>query len=224
MKLALIGKNISHSRSPEIYKNLLGEKLSSYILLDYKMEKDIPTAQNLFLKFDGISITSPYKKHFLTEVHLVDCSRNIAGINCLRKKNNFIEGTNTDFLAIKEIILKLKSENTFQQMAILGDGVMSRVTELAFQELNLSYQIYSRRLTKFFDQLIFSDTLIINTCSRDYVFKGEIGKNVTFWDYNYDFFPHISLLTPLCKKYIDDHSLLHLQAKYALAFWSEGKL
>lgn len=222
MKLALIGKNISHSRSPEVYKKILGDELSEYKLLDFENPTQIPSTKELFSVFDGISITSPYKKHFLPVVTLVDCPPNISGINVLRLANNRIEGTNTDFLAIKSFLLESKGLLQGKEIVILGDGVMSQITELALSELNLSYKIYSRKKTKEFNQLSFKDAFVINSCSRDYVFQGKIGENVIFWDYNYNFLPHQNTLPLKCAQYIDGYSLLFSQAKYAVQFWSKS--
>ncbi len=60
-KLALIGKNISHSKSPEIYNKLLNNQVE-YTLLDCDTVDAIPSLDELMKKFDGVSITSPYKE------------------------------------------------------------------------------------------------------------------------------------------------------------------
>jgi shikimate dehydrogenase len=219
MKLALIGKNIAHSRSPEVYKKILGEKFVSCELLDYQDEKNIPKLTELFKYIDGVSVTSPYKKHFLSQVELVSCPPIISGINCIRFFKNKAEGTNTDFLAIKEIITSLKWQLADKEIVILGDGVMSKITELALFELNFPYKIYARKITKDFNQLIFKNALVINTCSRDYVFNGKIENKVIFWDYNYNFLPHQNTLPRICEQYIDGFSLLELQAMYAVKFF-----
>jgi len=66
-KFALVGKDISHSRSPEMYRKLISSDVK-YDLLDYQSDLDIPTAVELLSKYDGINITSPYKKNFLNQV------------------------------------------------------------------------------------------------------------------------------------------------------------
>jgi shikimate dehydrogenase len=221
MKLALIGKHISHSHSPLVYKKLLGEALSSYELLDYDLEERIPLARDLLTVFDGISVTSPYKKHFLPEVELVDCPADLVGINCLRFLNNRIEATNTDFLAIEALLSGPSNIIADKEVIILGDGVMSQITQLVCRKLNIIYKLYSRRTTQNFYQLSFGNCFVINTCSRDYEFRGEVLTGVIFWDYNYNFIPHQKTLAKKCEQYIDGSSLLELQAKYAIKFWSK---
>jgi shikimate dehydrogenase len=223
MRLALIGKNISHTRSPEIYSRLLGDQLLSFDLLDYEDTSCLPLAAELFLGLDGVSITSPYKQHFMAQVSLVNCPDGIQGVNCLRLLNKKIEATNTDYLGIKELLLEIYLKNPTYSVVILGSGVMAQITELILGEFKIPYTHYSRKNNNNFYQLSFNNSLVINTCSRDYVFKGEIGNNVTFWDYNYNFLPHQNTLPLLCENYIDGFSLLEIQAKYALAFWNNAK-
>ena len=165
MKLALVGKDISHSKSPEIYKKILGEKLQSYQLLDYPNGSLIPNLKELFQHYDGISITSPYKAHFLSQVKLVGCPLDILGINVIRFRNNIFEGSNTDFIAIKALLKDLIEEIANKQIIILGDGVMSQITELALRELKVSYKVFSRKLTKNFTQLTFKNsfTILLNS-------------------------------------------------------------
>ena len=52
-KLALIGKNIAHSKSPEVYKTLLDNNVE-YTLLDFISENEIPKLSELLKTFDGI--------------------------------------------------------------------------------------------------------------------------------------------------------------------------
>ena len=51
-KLALIGKNISHSKSPEIYNKLLNNQVE-YHLLDYPSINEIPEMDFFSKNFDG---------------------------------------------------------------------------------------------------------------------------------------------------------------------------
>lgn len=221
MKLALIGKNISHSLSPEVYKKLLGDKLTHYDLLDYQEVVEIPQAADLLSKWDGISITSPYKKHFLSQSSLVGCPLSIAGINCLRMRNGLVEATNTDYLALKILLKEYENEFNKKKIIILGDGVMSKITEIILQKLGLVYEIYSRKLTSNFSDLVFQNCFIINACSREFEFNSKVLENVIFWDFNYNLIAHQTTLPFICEKYISGYSLLETQAKCAIEFWNE---
>lgn len=228
-RLALVGCNISHSRSPEIYRNLISPDIV-YDLLDFKKEKEIPSLEELFKNYDGINITSPYKKHFLKEVNLSLVAKKTGSINCLKKINNEVYGENTDYFAIRDILLNLIKEKGPLEIGILGDGVMSQVLSEVLKELGSDFLLFSRKKTKDFSQLnlkkYFSENLrqllIINTCAREYIFSGELPSKAIFWDFNYDL-PTLHLKNLMQNEYVDGRDLLLRQASYALTFWSDSK-
>lgn len=229
-KYALIGKDISHSRSPEMYRKLISPNVH-YDLLDYKNENDIPKAEVLLSTYAGINITSPYKKHFLEQVELTDSAKELGAINCLKKGQDKIWGENTDYLAIVDILKDLKNRFSDLDVVILGDGVMSVVAQHALKNLEVSHRIFSRKLTKDFAQLNLEDCfldqskrpLVINTCAREFVFTGKITKEALFWDFNYNFLPHSSQIPSKVHLYMDGLEMLERQAFYAVAFWSDRK-
>ncbi len=226
-KFALVGRDISHSRSPEIYRKLISPSVE-YDLLDYKNPSDIPSAESLLNLYDGINITSPYKKHFLSEIELTKNAKEIGAVNCLKKESDKIIGENTDYLAIVDILKELVEEHQSLAIVILGDGVMSRVVQVALKNLNLDSQILSRKITQDFSHLNLSKfllgkkgiPLVINTCAREYVFAGELPENSLFWDFNYNFPQHSQYFFHKVKKYFDGLDMLERQAFYAVAFWS----
>lgn len=220
-RYALVGKNISHSQSPQIYRKLIHEQIK-YDLLDYPSEHEIPSAQDLFKIYDGINITSPYKKHFLNQVELSGPAKLIGAINCMKKLDGKILAENTDFPAVIELLKRFLDMNNYE-VVILGDGVMAKLTSLALQQLNKKFKQYSRKTAENFEQLNLLDQdrqLIINTCSREYIFQGKITPNSIFWDYNYNNPKQELALKDKIHNYVDGLELLHLQAQYAVAFWS----
>lgn len=230
IKLALIGKNIQHSKSPEIYRKLLGGSVH-YDLLDYENPSLIPTALELLQIYDGVSITSPYKKHFLDQVILTNQARELGAINCLRKDSQGLSGENTDFIAIMEILGRLVKRYQNLNAVILGDGVMSKIVSRALEKNKIEYKVFSRKITDDLDQLNIAQVLseqfqniaqgiVINTCSRNFIFKGELKKETLFWDFNYNFNPHMQSIPSKSKSYFDGMEMLELQALHALAFWS----
>ena len=83
-KFALVGRDIAHSKSPEMYRKLISPSVI-YDLLDFQSSSEIPSAQALLNISDGINITSPYKKHFLGEIELTKTAAQIGAVNCLKK-------------------------------------------------------------------------------------------------------------------------------------------
>lgn len=216
LKLGLVGKNISHSKSKNMYESILNERVD-YYLFDYSEEVDIPCLNEIFNKVSGLSITSPYKTHFLKNVVMEKSIEHLQAINCISKRSGKFFATNTDYLAVRSII---KKEYSSKNIILLGDGVMAKVTLAAIKELGLSVKQYSRRedgdLNKV--DLMGPDSLVINACGRSFEFNNKLGSDSIFWDYNYSFNPHEQYFKG-DSRYIDGLSLLHLQAKYALEFW-----
>ena len=223
MKLALFGKNISHSRSQEMYETIFQKKIA-YDLLDYKSESDIPKDMVSFLEennYYGVSITSPYKKYFAKICSHYPAGKNFVGINCLKVVDGKLIGTNTDYLALKLLLDKFSC--SFKSYIILGNGIMSQVIEMIFLEKELKYQIFSRKKNGDISTLDLSNNsngLIINCCSREFEFKGKISESTIFWDMNYSHKHHQSYFEKNEGQYLDGSSLLFEQAKYATEFWS----
>ncbi len=216
--LALVGKNIKHSQSQNIYERLLNKSIS-YDLLDYASESEIASADELLKKYDGFSITAPYKTHFLSESE-VTCDYKKA-VNTVYKKESNIYSTNTDLLGCEEILLKLKASN----ILVLGDGAMAKMIEFLGTKLGISVKLISRKneLLDKLDQFVKDlpqNSLVINSCSRSYDFKFKTNSHLIVWDLNYNadsasWFSQFSNI-----QYFDGIGLLELQAKYALKHWN----
>lgn len=227
-KFGLVGKDISHSKSPEMYRKLISQSVH-YDLLDYKSEDEIPLASDLLDIYDGINITSPYKKHFLGQVELTPIASELGAINCLKKENGRIIGENTDYLAIIDTLKHLQKVYGEIEVIILGDGVMAKVAMLALKNLGIVFKVLSRKKTKVFNQLNLIEyfdhssalPVVINSCSREFIFNGIIPDRALFWDFNYDFDQHSTSIPGKVYKYVDGLAMLERQAFYAVAFWSK---
>lgn len=216
LKLGLIGKNINHSKSPEIYQELLDEK-HSYEVLDYSDETLIPSLDELSQNFSGLNITSPYKKYFWDKVTLNRAPKGLKCINCL-KFSDKIEGLNTDYLALKDLILEKHFKT--KKFLILGDGNMAHVLKEICHEMEIHYQQTSRKLHENFPMIeTDSNTLVVNTCAREYIYNGRAVKDQVFWDLNYNHPGNLERCQELGFDYLDGMTLLKKQAEYALDFW-----
>ncbi len=222
IKLGLIGSNISHSKSPSIYNEILNIE-HSYELLDYKLSSDLPPISDLD-EYYGLNITSPFKKSFLSQLH--SYPKHWGAVNCLRNMNGIWVGTNTDATALEELIPEMNNQYQINSWVILGDGAMGEVVKIILQNNNLPYQQYSRRMGDDFNQFSFFKKLnkddrlcIINACSRELVISGSLSKEWVFWDFNYLHTQHSESIPRNVMKYIDGESLLITQAKHAVKFW-----
>ena len=229
ISLGLLGSNISHSRSQEMYEGLLGLKIQ-YHLIDIDNEKDVLPLSQLFEKYKlrGMSITFPYKKHFIGKVIVEDpIIKNLDAINCIELKEAKFYATNTDYLAAVDL-LKSKYLKRYKNFILLGSGNMAAVFEAAFHKLGLSYKQYSRSKDGDLNSLDYvsiadKDTLIINCCSRKFEFSPNGALNCGFWDMNYSYPAHNNL-EQFGLKYFEGIDLLKSQAKFALEFWDMGHL
>ena len=230
INLGLLGKNIKHSNSKMVYEKLLKYSIN-YQLFDFDQVNKIPSLNDLFNNIIGLSITSPYKKHFLDNVIIDNKVKKLPAINCIKKEGNKFIATNTDYFAIIEILKDIELVHTKLKFVILGDGVTSVVTQIILDELKFNYEVLSRRNNKNFYSLEFNKKnfgstekiILINTCAREYSFTNEIDPQFIFWDYNYNLDHHLNGVAVRVNQYLDGSSMLLTQARYALEFWGIPK-
>jgi shikimate 5-dehydrogenase len=218
MRLGLIGKNISHSQSPRIYKELLGTNII-YDLIDVPDLASLPSIHELAKIYDGLNITAPYKKSYLNQVQIDDSVQDLFSINTISFGEHII-GTNTDYFGLKTILARYVGF----EIILLGNGSMAQVTLKVMKELKLTMleqfyrlkdgEIFQLDLSRFTQQKL----LIINSCSRSFCFQGKLPPQAIFLDYNYDFISHQNLKSQLL--YQDGLELLQLQAEAAVNFWN----
>ena len=229
MKYALIGKDISHSRSPELYKKIISPDVQ-YDLIDIASLKELPSLEELAKTYSFLNVTSPYKRFYFPSVTIHgEGVKELGAINTLCFSSQRWVATNTDLLAVQEILSNLSLNHAGLELLILGSGVMGQLTLLAARNLKLNCQVIDRQtgLTSESDLRPFYRpgklNIVINACSRDFVFKGAINRDTLFWDYNYNFIPHQSTLPLKVSTYLDGQELLELQAQKSAAFWSLSK-
>jgi shikimate 5-dehydrogenase len=230
MRLALIGHPIEHSKSPDLYKKFLGSELQCYDLLSFPPGNALPSLVELAHRYDGLNITAPYKRSYFSEVTCLDSEiLKIGAINTILLSPKKFIATNTDYLAtqflIKEQIEKYK--NPFY--ILLGNGVMAKMTQVILDQFGLFYQNYFRKRDGDISQLdlsIFEDkshqVIVVNTCSRDFVFSGKLNSKFIFWDFNYSFIPHLRSLPDKVSYYFDGFEMLERQAIAAIDFWKNN--
>lgn len=228
MKLGLLGYPITHSLSPKLYQQLLGDKLTSYELFSYSEKREIPSLGFFQQRLDGLNITSPYKTHFIGKIKILSpLVEKIGAVNTLAFTGEDVFATNTDLLAVEEILKRYLGQNANLELIILGDGVMGQMTSLVADTLKIPYRQFSRKKTPDLEQLDFSQLtkencqiLVVNACSRAFRFQGKFRGNELFWDYNYNFPAHEHIISQV-KSYSNGQEMLELQARAAVNFWKE---
>jgi shikimate 5-dehydrogenase len=229
MKLGLLGYPITHSKSPDLYKKLIGDNLTSYDLFSFEEKKLIPPLSFFSGKLDGLNITSPYKEHFFNQVIIESqVVKKLGAINTIAFSPEGCYGTNTDLLAVTQILMKFKTLYQEIKVVLLGDGVMGKLSIIVLEDFCIPYVQLSRRISGNLSEIDLSvyhdekfQTIIINSCSRDFIFKGNLNGDEVFWDYNYSFNAHENSLPNKVKVYYDGQELLHVQAQEAVSFWNK---
>ena len=148
MKLALIGKELSHSFSQNYFNSKFqkaGEN-HSYENLEFISEEYLIEAwPQLKIKYSGFNVTIPYKKTILALLDEIDSHANqIAAVNCIAIKDGQAFGYNTDYLGFYESVNK-KSFAKDRKALILGNGGASHAVKYAIDKyLSMPLDIMSR--------------------------------------------------------------------------------
>lgn len=131
MKYGLIGEHLGHSFSKEIH-----ESISDYI---YEIKEIAKESLDSFMKkkdFLGINVTIPYKEKVIPYLDYIDESAKLIGaVNTIVNKNGKLYGYNTDFLGLKDLIIKSKINIKGQKVAILGNGGTSKTAKAVLEYL-----------------------------------------------------------------------------------------
>lgn len=222
-RLALIGKNISHSRSPEIYRRLISPNIK-YDLIDIEEQNRLPSIEYLSRNYDGINITSPWKKFYSR--FATSEAKKWQAVNCLRFKNCDAEAINTDASALEEILPQMKRKTGCTEWVIFGDGSMSTVAVTILTEMGENYVVHSRKLGDELNQLDLikrynnqSKKILINACGREFVFTNKLDATWVFWDFNYAHSANKAASAGQSWSYVDGSELLETQALHAVKFW-----
>lgn len=252
MKLGLVGKSISQSLSPAIFKSL-AQRLNTPI--DYQLYEISDPKEILKLavdqSLDGLNITHPFKRSVIDTNPEIVNTYNLAIINTIKKKNNHWIATNTDHLGFEKIFSCLDSLNN---VVLYGLGSTGLVATHVLSHLNLNQIIVVNRTyrenrfleaqsmlkshdhiyteenftlkNQFIDLLIHTSSEKENTATwiKEIIRNNQIK---TIIDVNYQANQIESNLLQEAsgiENKINGLSLLIYQALYAYEFWSEQKI
>lgn len=131
MKYGLIGQKLSHSFSKEIHG-----LLASY---QYELCEIEPQNLPIFLEkkdFCAINVTIPYKNEVILFLDVVsDKAIALGSVNTIVNKNGVLYGYNTDYLGMKEMILRSGVSLEGKKVLVLGTGATSRTSSLVAKDL-----------------------------------------------------------------------------------------
>ena len=134
MRYGLIGEKLSHSFSKEIH-----EQLAHY---SYELCEIAPDELSSFFKkrdFSAINVTMPYKKAVIEHLDFVsDAALTLQAVNTVVNKDGKLYGYNTDYLGMRDMIIKNGVSLAGKKVLILGTGGTSRTSALVARDLGAS--------------------------------------------------------------------------------------
>jgi shikimate dehydrogenase len=138
-RFALIGHQISYSKSPNIHSYMSKHlKLDfSYDLLDVSQDNlDMLIIQLKKGLYDGYNVTKPYKEVIIKYLdELTDEAKRIGAVNTVYVKNNKIVGDNTDYQGFKGLINRNKIKVKNKHIYILGTGGAAKAAYYVLKDL-----------------------------------------------------------------------------------------
>jgi shikimate 5-dehydrogenase len=127
------------------------------------------------LGFKGFGISMPFKKEVLKYVDETDSIVDkIGAANTIVNTDGVLKAYNTDYLAVKEVMLELGIE---RKLVILGNGGFASAAKHACIDLNIDYKIIDRSNWGVIDSL---ENCVIFNCTP--VSGIKVSSNVLFID------------------------------------------
>lgn len=157
MKYGLIGEHLGHSFSKEIH-----ESISDYEYMLKEISKDQLDSFMKTKDFKGINVTIPYKEKVIPYLDYIDPSAQaINAVNTIVNNNGKLYGYNTDFLGLRDLILKSNVKVKDQKVLILGSGGTSKTALAVFKHLEAGeIKIVSTNPTE--DKISYEDAVTLH--------------------------------------------------------------
>ena len=141
MKCGLLGRNLSHSYSPQIH-TFLGEY--TYELY----EREPGTLAEFFnnATFTGINVTIPYKKDVIPFCHrLTDTAKKLGAVNTIvRCSDGTLIGHNTDYFGFSSMVMRTGLCVANKKVLVLGSGGASSTAVAVMTEHGAEVIVISR--------------------------------------------------------------------------------
>ena len=123
-QFGLIGFPLSHSFSKKYFTQKFSEEGIDAVYDNYLLENisDLPGVLNDHPALEGINVTIPYKQSVIAHLHtLSEVVEETGACNCIRIRNNMLEGFNTDVIGF-EAALSSHLTPVHKKALVLGTG------------------------------------------------------------------------------------------------------
>jgi shikimate dehydrogenase len=123
-QFGLIGFPLSHSFSKKYFTKKFSEEGIDAVYDNYPLENisDLPAVLNDHPALEGLNVTIPYKQSVIAHLNtLSEVVKETGACNCIRIRNNMLEGFNTDVIGF-EASLSAHLTPVHKKALVLGTG------------------------------------------------------------------------------------------------------
>ncbi|MEY4051432.1 MAG: shikimate dehydrogenase [Chitinophagia bacterium] len=147
-QFGLIGYPLSHSFSQKFFtEKFLQENILNAQYDNFPIEsiQSFTALWEQHPSLEGLNVTIPYKKEVISFLkHSSPVVQEIHACNCIRKFNNELYGYNTDVIGFEKSLLPFLQAH-HKHALILGTGGAAAAVKWVLQQLNIQYQVVSRK-------------------------------------------------------------------------------
>lgn len=141
MEYGLIGEKLGHSFSKVIH-----EQIADYVYDLCEIPKDRVDRFFTEKKFKAINVTIPYKKTCMAYLDVTDpVAEEIGAVNTVVNKEGKLYGYNTDWLGLRDMILREGMDFSKKTVLILGTGGTSRTAGYVAKVLGAEKILFASR-------------------------------------------------------------------------------
>lgn len=171
MKLGLLGKGISYSFSPIIFKTISNKRHISLTYELFDVEKEgiqevIDQLRNQ--KIHGLNVTKPYKNAIMSYCDdISEEAKDIGAVNTLVLRNGRVFGDNTDGYGFKSLINFYHLDLSNKHICILGNGGSSKAVFHSIKAYKDAIKVVKRKSSQhetFADQEVFYEDVTHDMC------------------------------------------------------------
>lgn len=148
-KFALVGKPVSHSKSPSLFRAAYGSCDFEYSLIE---TTDVKYVENLLRNntLCGVNVTIPIKIEALAIVDELDKTAEMTGATnvIVMNDNNKLKAYNTDYLGVLQTLIDFKVNIVGEECLIIGAGGAGRAVAFALHKLGANITIVNRTSDK----------------------------------------------------------------------------
>ena len=146
LNLAVIGKDVSKSTSPQIHK-FIAERMGNavnYKAISIPEDEFEDRVDGLFEKYDGFNVTIPYKLSIIPHLKKVQGdAKTFGAVNTVLTSDK--SGDNTDGLGFSLMLVNNGVEVKGKDVLVLGAGGAGRSVSKKLEEMGATVSVYDTR-------------------------------------------------------------------------------